>query len=88
MSYVRDLLATEERWDALPSETITSLPKGTTVALQVARTVSNLGVTFQPMSTKLDAEGRFTLRLTSLRTPPDAELLLRGQVFIAPTVHA
>jgi hypothetical protein len=62
-----------------------SYPRDTMEVLQGARIVLTSDATSMPTTTKVDAEGRFTLRLMSSHMQQDMGLELKGQFFIVPT---
>jgi hypothetical protein len=82
MPYESDQPVFEGRWDVLLFRAGISLPRDITVLLQARLIVLTSDATFQPTSTKVDANGRFTLRLTSSLMPPGVVLELRGQYSI------
>lgn len=84
MSYESDLLVSAGRWGPFSVWTHESLPPGTMALLRAPRIVKTSDVTSPLITTKQDANGLFTLRLTSSLLPPGMELQLQGVLFSVP----
>jgi hypothetical protein len=85
VSSEKDQLVYEGKWGPFSLWTRESSPRDTTEVLWGARIVLNSAVISMPITTTVDAEGRFTLRLMSSHMPLDMGLELRGQFFTVPT---
>jgi hypothetical protein len=85
MSSEREVLVAAGQLGPFSLWTSESLQPGTTVLLQVLRTVRPSDATSPLTTTHWDAREQFTLRLPLSHLLPGMELELKGQLFIVPT---